>query len=289
MTTETEFKTIANFDAELTAGNTKTAMSQAGARSADLWKVPPENVRVMPGANLRLPGTGRDAHVRWLADQMKLYGFLPNKPLTGYVAIEGGVQVIYLQDGGCRYDAVRLAVSEGAPITTIPMVILDRSSNACDLTIAMFNANKEGKSFNALEKAIGAKRLKSFGQSDTEIAAVIGCTTAYVGQLLTLAGAPKKVRDMVQAGEVSSTNAIKMMGKHKEGASEALDKAVKAAKAKGKGKASAKDDDDSALLARQKRHGPALFALVGRYLDTKPNIPDEFGEELDALFAKVEG
>jgi hypothetical protein len=88
---------------------------------------------------------------------------------------------------------------------------------------------------------------------------------------------------------VSATNAIKMMKEHGEGAAEVLGKAVKTAKDKGKGKASAKDDEASALLARHKKHGPALFEIIGRYLDTRPNIPEPFSEELDVLFAKVEG
>jgi ParB family chromosome partitioning protein len=152
----------------------------------------------------------------------------------------------------------------------------------------MLNSN-EGMAFTVLEKALGAKRLKTYGKTDAEIASLMSITTAYVGQLLTLAGAPKKIRDMLQAGEVSATNAIKMMKTHGEGAADVLGKAVKTAKDKGKGKASAKDDEASALLARHKKYGPALFEIIGRYLDTKPNIPEPFSEELDVLFSKVGG
>lgn len=287
MTTESDFKSVSNFSQEFVSGNVKAMASATGAKSADLWKIAPDKIRVLPGVNIRLQGPARDAHVRWLADQIKLHGFYQDKPLTGYVAIEGGEQVVYLLDGGCRYDAANLAIAEGAPLTTLPVVFRDRSSSMADLTIALFNSN-EGKPFTVLEKALGAKRLKTYGQTDGEIAANLGITAAYVGQLLTLAGAPKKIRDMLQAGEVSATNAIKMIGKHGAGAADALDKAVKKAKDKGKGKASAGDDEASALVSLHKRHGPALFDIIGRYLDTSPDIPEPFSEELDALFAKVE-
>lgn len=287
MTTETEFKTIANFSKEFTAGNTKAAMSAAGAKSSDLWKVPMGSFRKQEGNNIRVPGPARVAHVRWLADQIKKHGFYPSKPVTGFVILEDGDQVIVLQDGECRYDAALLAASEGAPLETLPTVILDRSNSAADLVVNMLNSN-EGKPFTVLEKALGAKRLKTYGKTDTEIADLMSITAAYVGQLLTLAGAPKKIRDMLQAEEVSATNALKMMKAHGEGAADALGKAVKTAKSKGKGKASEKDDEASALVSRHKRHGPALFDIIGRYLDTSPNIPEPFSEELDALFAKVE-
>lgn len=285
---EAQFKLIANFSRELTAGTAKTAMANARARSSDLWKVPVANIRPQEGNNIRLPGPQRDAHVRWLADQIKQHGFYNTKPLTGFVAVEGGEQVIILQDGGCRFDGAKLAISEGAPIDTLPVVLLDRSSTAVDLVVNMLNSN-EGKPFTVLEKALGAKRLKTYGKTDAEISSLMSITTAYVGQLLTLAGAPRKIREMLQNDEVSATNAIKMMKEHGEGAAEVLGKAVKAAKEKGKGKASAKDDEASALLARHKKHGPALFDIIGRYLDTCPKIAEPFAEELDTLFAKVEG
>lgn len=36
-----------DFDTELTAGNLKNGMKDAGASSGDLWKVPVENLRIM--------------------------------------------------------------------------------------------------------------------------------------------------------------------------------------------------------------------------------------------------
>jgi ParB family transcriptional regulator, chromosome partitioning protein len=282
------FKTIDTFNTEFTAGNIKTAMSQAGASSSDLWKVPVTQIRTLDGHNLRIPGPGREAHVAYLTASILANGFYSDKPLSGYVAQEDGNPVIYLLDGGCRYSAVLEAIKQGAPIETVPVVIKDRSSSMEDLTIALLTSN-EGKQFTALEKALGAKRLKGFGKSDVEIAAVLNCTAGYVGQLLTLAGAPLKIRQMVQSGEVAATLALDAMKKHGEGAADVLGKATGRAKEQGKGKASAKHlaAPDASKLHR--KHGPALFDIVGRYLDTKPNIPDPFGQELDALFAKTGG
>lgn len=283
-----DFKLISDFQAELIAGNVKAAMANAGARSSDLWKVPLAALRDLEGYNLRIPGPERDAHVANIKASILANGYYADKPLSGYVGIENGEPVIYVLDGGCRKSAVLEAAAGGAPIETVPVVIKDRSSSMEDLTTAMLESN-ESKAFNALEKALGAKRLKGFGQSDIRIAATLRCSPGYVGQLLTLAGAPLKIRAMVQSGEVSATLALEAMLKHKEGATAVLDGAVSKAKAAGKGKASAKHTEGSLAGSRHRKHGPALFEIVGRFLDTKPNIPEPFSTELDELFAKSGG
>jgi ParB family transcriptional regulator, chromosome partitioning protein len=280
-----DFKTILDFDKEFTPGNVKAAMALADAKSSDLWKVPLDALRTAPGQNMRLQGPDRDAHVEWLAGQIITHGFYSDKPLAGYVGLEDGKPVIYIQDGGCRYDATLLAVERGAPITSLPTVI-KKASTMEDLTVALLASN-EGKPFSSLEKALGAKRLSSYGKSDAEISIILRCTPGYVGQLLLLAGAPSKIRTLVQEGTVSATMAVEAMVKHKDKAVEVLEGAVTTAKASGKAKASAKHSEGSLLLSRQKKHGPDLFGIIGSYLDTKPSIPDPFGQELDALFAKV--
>lgn len=288
--TDAVVKAIANFSTELTAGNTKATMSAIGAKSSDLWKVKPGDINVLPDYNARLPGPNRTAHVRWLADQIKTYGFYADKPLAGFVAQEGGKQVIYLQDGHCRLEAAIIAISEGAPLETLPMVMKDRSSSMVDLTVALLNSN-EGKAFTVLEKALIAKRFKNFGLEDKQVAEKMGCTSAYVGQLLTLAGAPRKIRDLLQAGDISATNAIETIRKHGDKAGEALETAVVAAKSAGKSKATAKDDKASRRVAREKKLAAALFKAVRELLDNKAVvkvIPDALYKELDTLVFKAE-
>lgn len=94
---------------------------------------------------------------------------------------------------------------------------------------------------------------------------------------------------MVQSGEFAATLALESIKKHGEGAADVLGKAAGRAKEQGKGKASATHLIASDPAKLHKKYGPALFDIIGRYLDTKPDIPDPFGQELDALFAKAGG
>lgn len=289
--TEKTLKALEDFNTELTPGNVKKAMSALGNSSGDLWNVKPEDIKILAGLNPRLRTAKYAAKIRWLADQMKAFGYYSDKPLCGYVAVEDGAQVLYLQDGHGRLEAVLLAISEGAPIKTVPFVQKDRSNDAKDLTIALIASN-EGESFSAMEKAILVKRMRAFGSSDAEIAQAMRCSPAYVGQLATLAGAPKKIKDLVIEETISATNAIEAMRKHGDKAFEMLSGAVENAKAKGKGKASAKDsvpDEAAAATARQKKFGPALYALIVQIVEHKgTTVPEEFQNDLDSMLFRIE-
>lgn len=286
--TEKELQTLEDFNLELTPGSVKKAMSELGASSGDLWKTRPQDIKVLPGFNPRIRTAKLEAKVRWLADQMKEFGFYPDKPLAGYVAVENGANVLYLQDGHGRLEAVLLATAEGADIKTVPFLAKDRSSDAKDLTVALVASN-EGESFTPMEKSILVKRFRAFGSTDVEIAKAMRCSPAYVGQLATLAGAPMRIKNMVIAEQVSATNAIEAIRKHGDNASDVLSAALEKAQASGKSKASAKDDTGSALKARQKKHGPALYEMVIALLEhSETSIPESMQKDLDSLLFRIE-
>lgn len=286
--TEKELQTLEDFNLELTPGSVKKAMSELGASSGDLWKTRPQDIKVLPGFNPRIRTAKLDAKIRWLADQMKEFGFYPDKPLAGYVAVENGSNVLYLQDGHGRLEAALLAISEGADINTVPFLAKDRSSDAKDLTVALVASN-EGEPFTPMEKSILVKRFRVFGSSDTEIAKAMRCSPAYVGQLATLAGAPMRIKNMVIAEQVSATNAIEAIRKHGDKAADVLSAALEKAQASGKTKASAKDDATSALTSRQKKYGPSLYSAVIALLEhSETVIPTALQKDLDDLLFRIE-
>jgi len=115
-----------DFTRELTPGNTKAAMKAVGAASSDLWKVDPGQLRTLDGFNARIKNDAYAARVRWIADSIKANGFYPDKPLTGFVALEDGEEVIYVTGGHRRHEGVLLAIEEGADVPTVPVVIKPR-------------------------------------------------------------------------------------------------------------------------------------------------------------------
>lgn len=211
-----------DFTRELTPGNTKAAMKAVGAASSDLWKVAPDQLRTLDDFNARIKNDAYAARVRWIADSIKANGFYPDKPLTGFVALEDGEEVIYVTGGHRRHEGVLLAIEEGADVPTVPVVIKPRGTSMEDLTVDLVVGN-EGEPLTTYEQAVVCKRLAGFGWDSKEIARRLGYSTAqYVDGLLSLASAPLAVRKMVIEAVISATTAIEAIKKHGDKATDVL-------------------------------------------------------------------
>ena len=215
-----------DFDSNLTAGNVKAAMKEAGAVSADLWQVAPDRLRVLEGFNARVKNETYTGRVRWIADSIKVNGYYKDKPLSGFVAREDGVDVIYVTGGHRRHEAVHLAISEGVEVPHVPVVIKPKGTGMEDLTVDLIVGN-EGEPLTTYEQAVVCKRLAAFGWDSKEIARRVGYSTAqYVDGLLALAGAPLPIRKMVMESVISATTAIEAIKKHGDKATDVLLAAV---------------------------------------------------------------
>jgi len=224
---------------ELMRGNVKAAMKTAGATSADLWNVPLDNLIFLDGFNGRVDSPDYQAHVQLITQSIIDNGYYQDKPIAGFVADdgrEGAGQIIYVIDGHTRVLAARIAKEQfGAPLTTLPVVIKPKGTTMEDLTVAMIRSN-EGRPFTPYETALIVKRLVDMGLTEKVISQRLGISVNYINDLLQLVGAPKLVRDMVVAGEVAATAAIKEVKKHGAKAAprlkEALAKVLKKPKPK---------------------------------------------------------
>lgn len=114
-----------DFAQELTPGNAKVAF---GPNSLDLWQIEPHKIQVLEGYNVRIQDDAYNARVRWLADRMKANGYDRKHPLGGYVAKIDGKDVPVITAGHRRLAGVLLAISEGAPIEKVPMVVSPRGA-----------------------------------------------------------------------------------------------------------------------------------------------------------------
>lgn len=225
---------------ELVAGNVKSTMKAVGASSSDLWKVKPSEIKFMDGFNLRQHNAEYEQHIEWLTSSIMENGYYQDKPIAGYVATDDvNGQVIFCTDGHSRVTAALRAISRGAPIETVPMVIKPKGTTMEDLTFALFTSN-EGRPFSPFEKGLAIKRLIDMGVPDATIAKRLGITVPYVNDLLTAVGAPKAVREMISSGAVSAATAVAQIKKHGAKATEKLQEAAKVAKASGKTKVTAK-------------------------------------------------
>lgn len=254
------------FQHELFPGSVKKFAGATGTKSRDLWQVEPEQIRLLDGFNVRERNEAFHAHVRSLADSMKAEGFKQHKPLAGYVAKEDSVDVLYVYDGHCRYEGALLAISEGAEIRHIPVVVSQAGANIEDLTVELVRSN-EGKPLTPIEKAVVCKRLLGYGWQIAEVAKRLGFTAQYVADLLLLLAAPQRVRKMVTDGEVSATLAIASVKKDGPKAAEKLEAAKIRAQAAGKTKVTAKhikapQDFDAIAKSLAPEMGKAILQLV---------------------------
>jgi ParB family chromosome partitioning protein len=185
-----------------------------------------------------------------------------------------------LQDGHRRHAAVLRAIEKGAPIKTVPVVLKERSDNAVDLTLALLHSN-EGEPFSTYEKAVLAKRLKKMGWENKQIAEEFRCTAAFVGQLLTMAGAPQAIAELVQNGNLSATEAppddgARCRGSHPHGDRRHGPKAGRRSR-----KITAKDLSPADLKAKNaKKYGYEMYRC-SRSLRDDPAIEKKIERQAD--------
>lgn len=216
----------------LVSGAVKAAMDTAAATKSDMYKVPIGNIHVIPGFNVRADTPDYREHISNLAKLILENGFRSDKPLSGYVAAEGGQNVVYITDGHSRLEAAKLAIANGAAIEALPVVVSPKGTSKEDLIVGLVVSNT-GRPLTPLETAEVCNRLVVCGWKESKIAAKLGFSARYVSDLLTLLSAPKALRDMVSNGTVSATLAIEEFTKAPEEAVANLKAGLAVVQAKG--------------------------------------------------------
>jgi len=199
----------------------------------DLYMMDPAKITEELGWNARQEGPELDAHIRQLCDSIKEIGV--QESVTVYMKGD----TVVLTNGHCRLMAVRLAISEGAEIKSIPCRVEERYSNDADRVLSLITRNS-GKPLSPLEQASVIKRLLGYEWKISEIAAKTGFSVSHVNDLSVLCGADVAVTQMVASGQVSATTAVKTVRKHGNKAPERLQEGVEVAQAAGSKRVTAK-------------------------------------------------
>ena len=255
-------------------------MIQSGEiKRADAMKIRFADLHVEPGFNLRaaIDSLEGDEREQALADDEALFqhvmagGQLP--PLEVRPRDEGGVFIV---DGHRRHAAIGRAIEACAPIEFVSIVAFTGNDlERCKRIMT----SQEGRKLRPLEVAAGYKRLAGFGLTPDQIAAEMHKTRQHGDQMLILANAPHAVKQMVQAGTVSATEAMKVTRQHGENATEVLGKA---AEANGGKKVTAKALEPYALPKK-------VLQSVAEELDSFVAVlPKATREELASLERQVE-
>lgn len=223
-----------DFTAELTAGSAKAAAKSADAKSGTVYKVPVDQLHVLPEFNTRVVGTkDYTDHVNFLVGSIRENGYDESKPLSVFVRKIDDEDRFYVVDGHSRLAAVKKLNANGGEIATVPVVVKPAGTSLMDLTVGLITSN-EGKPLGTYERAIVAKRLTGYGMSTEDIATRIGKTPRHVRDLLKLAGAPEKIRKLIVNGNLTTTDALRLMTEHGEDAGDVAEAAVAEAASEGR-------------------------------------------------------
>jgi ParB/RepB/Spo0J family partition protein len=227
------------YEAVVEQASAASAAKALGAKEGKVFMVPPGDILLLEGYNLRITGTPEyDAGIKVLAESMAENGFYFDKPLSVMPIKQESGSGFVVTDGHRRLAAALMAIEMGAKIETVPCIAVKAGTNLEDATIAMM---QNGEPLSPYERAIGVARLIKANMDEGQIAKRLGVTKQYVIDLLTLTSMPAAIRNMVMAGKVSAGTAIKEFRKDSKSAVERLRNAVDTVAAKGKTRATAKD------------------------------------------------
>lgn len=218
-----------------TLNNIASDKSNAAAKRGDAIRVNINAIKVIDGFNVRIDDDELREHVASIAGA--LTANLPIPPIEVWVNPETGD--IELVDGHCRFHAYQ----QYAEMTDdfdgyISAVKFDGTPGQRRMRIASSNKQLKLKPVELGRLYIDARDID--GLSRQEIAAEAGMSLAHVDQMILLASAKPEVLAAVDAGKISSTEAVKLTRDHGDDAPAELERRQEAAKELGKGKVTAK-------------------------------------------------
>lgn len=245
----------------ISAGDIKKALKEAGAKSSQLHNIPIEEIGIIDDFNVRNETSDYEEHIEMLAGSIMENGFLLDKPLSGYVRTDGDGDKIVIYDGHSRLKAAKIALERGAPVQTLPVVIRN-DNNIVDLNCSLIT-NNSGRDLTDIEKAYVVKRLHRFQLSQSEISQKTGIARTKVnGFLVHLIPAPPQIHNWIIEDKITASLAIKIIRKHKANAVNKIKKMIEKADAKGDKKAFASHSSDANFKRYMRKRAPEMTNMI---------------------------
>ncbi|RQR37830.1 pyridoxal phosphate biosynthetic protein PdxJ [Burkholderia sp. Bp9142] len=222
-------------------GNTKAAAAQAGAKSADLWMVPYDQIHYDPADNVRPVD---HAWVKELTELMIQHGYDKGSPLHCYVRKVGDKDHFFVYKGQHRYLAAGAArkacgnpkLVEILHLDKLPLVVRDsREVDRAKMVVDGHHSNRQ-KAASPLDLAAAIAELRDIHRYDQKkICDELNITDQTIRDIALLEQAPQALHDLVRSGAVAGTLAIEEIRAH--GGEKALERIVSGlSKAKEAGK-----------------------------------------------------
>ncbi|MBP2232549.1 response regulator of citrate/malate metabolism [Azospirillum agricola] len=196
-----------------------------GVKTNNLFAVPPAMLVEDEGFNIRLRN---DEYELTIEEYTALFlaGHRP-PPLIIWKRDDD----LVLIDGHLRRRAALRAIERGAP-ADMTVDIVHFTGNDADREALMLRSGLK-RGWRPEELAAGYKRLMGYWSDVKRVAEAVGKSESHVRDILTLATADTAVQDMVKAGGVTASAAIKVVRKEGHKAAAVLKEASDRVKAAG--------------------------------------------------------
>lgn len=205
-------------------------ISKKTLKRADAMKARLSDIKIKDGFNWRHEGEDLDAYIEQLASSLELGAQFPD------IWLDSDLQV---REGHCRVRAYRLVDSRNPSA----LDSLRDKEGVIWLSFKPFNGteleahalvynSQDNRKLSALEIADGYRAMRELGATNDEIAKAVKKSRAHVDQMFILDAAPEPVKEAIKAGEISTTEAVKLVRDHKQDAATEL--AARKEKASGK-------------------------------------------------------
>lgn len=203
--------------------------------------IDPAKLKEIVGYNTRAPFNPATCEEdRVLLASITKHGFLTDKPVT--VRFVG--KDVYVIAGHRRRAATLAAIANGAKIRGI--AILPEGKGASGGTRDNLESDtdlvtsNEYKTLDPVERGAIFLRMRSYGQTDAQIADIASCSEKWVRELCKAARAEPRIRALVKAGVVAPTLALETVAKHGAKAADVIEAAAKKGTGANAGKATGK-------------------------------------------------
>lgn len=204
-------------------------------KKVDGFRAHIDSIKIVDGFNIRTDDDELREHIAGIAGAIA--AGLPIPPLEVWVNPETGD--MELVDGHCRLQGYRL-YAESNPDFDGWISVARFDGTPAQRKARTVNSNSQlklkpielGRAYLTLRDEHGMTRL--------EIASEVGRSPAHVDQMLLLASAQTEVTAAVESGQISATEAVKLVRDHGQDAPAELERRKEAAKEAGKDKVTAK-------------------------------------------------
>jgi ParB family transcriptional regulator, chromosome partitioning protein len=202
-------------------------------KRTDILLVDPRNIIVVDGFNVRTDMGDIEA----LAGSILELGL--QVPLMGKKV--KGEDKFELVDGHRRFKAVQYLLANGHDVPYVKLTPF--TGNEEDRVLAMVTTGTGQKPLTEIEQAEAIKRLVAFHYKPEEIAKKIGKSVPHIYNMLTLANASRKVKELVINGDISGTTIVHIVRQTTDEREQyrMVEEAIENAKKEGKKKATAKN------------------------------------------------